>query len=133
VSFRHQLSVLERARPIAGGGYGRLTGVPDPFATKVHRGPAPSAAVMSRRAARKRRRDVLVGLLVAMGVTLVLGLAFRPFLGLHLLCDLMFAVYVALLVRARHAAEERDAKVRFLPTPSSHEPALVLAARQAGS
>jgi hypothetical protein len=139
VLFRRQLSVLERARPSHGGGHARLTGVPDPFTAKVHRGPATAPGVMSRRAARKRRRDVLIGLLVTMVVTLGLGLAFRPFLGLHLLVDVLLVVYVVLLVRARQAAEEREAKVRYLPAQPAHgpthgpEPALALASRPSGS
>lgn len=80
-----------------------------------------------RALARKRRRDVLSGLLVAMAATLILSLvpALRSMLYVHLVVDALFAGYVALLVRARNLAVERDLKVRFLPS-ASPQPQLLL-------
>ncbi|HWH36140.1 MAG TPA: hypothetical protein VNT56_12585 [Acidimicrobiales bacterium] len=73
-------------------------------------------------------RDVFCGLLVAMGVSLVLSLvpALRMMLWVHLAIDLAFAGYVALLVRARNLAAERELKVRFLPTVGAPQPQLLL-------
>jgi len=65
----------------------------------------------------RRRRDVLLALVVAAGVTLVLGAV--PFLRMlwtaHLVFDVLLVAYVALLIRHRNAAAEREMKVRFLP------------------
>jgi hypothetical protein len=49
--------------------------------------------------------------------------------GLHLALDAIFAGYIALLVRFRNIAAEREMKVRFLPASRaerSPEPALLL-------
>ena len=137
-TFRHQLSVLERTTPARAGSVTPLR--------PAHRPQAPSAIPPSRPVglsvtgssvtprhrpgrslARKRRRDVLCGLLVAMGATLVLSLipALRSMLFVHLLVDALFAGYVALLVRARNLAAERDLKVRFLPS-AAPQPQLLL-------
>ena len=84
----------------------------------------------------KRRRDVLLTLLAAVVFTLALGLLFRPALLLNGIADVAFATYVALLVRARTIAAEREMKVRYLPGPMPAprrmpraEPALQTAAR----
>ena len=65
----------------------------------------------------KRRRDVFLALLVTMAATLLLG--FIPVLRMmwvaHLVVDVLFAAYVAMLVRLRNLAAEREMKVRFLP------------------
>jgi hypothetical protein len=101
-AFHRQLSTLERTGPDGG--------------------PAPASL-------QKRRRDVMVVLGAAMLGTL--ALSFVPGLGalvvLHILLDVLFAVYVALLIRLRGIAAEREMKLRFLP--GSHqqvEPALAL-------
>lgn len=148
-NFRHQLSVLERTTPAAsrsvtqlrpvsgprspGGGSGSARGrhvAPEP--RQVAPGPRPAAPrprhVPNRALIRKRRQDVFSGLLVAMGATLVLGLipSLRMVLLLHVVVDLLFAGYVALLVRARNVAAERELKVRFLPGVVTPQPALLL-------
>ena len=81
-----------------------------------------------RASARKRRRDIFCGLLVAMGVSLVLSIipAMGMMLWVHLALDVAFVAYVALLVRVRNLATERELKVRFLPTVSSPQPQLLL-------
>lgn len=63
-----------------------------------------------------------------MAATLVLGLLppLRMMLMLHLVLDVLFVVYVALLVRARNLAVERELKVRFLPGPSAVHPTMLL-------
>jgi hypothetical protein len=59
-----------------------------------------------------------------------LALGVIPGLGIlllvHLIVDCVFVTYVALLVRTRNVAAERDMKVRFLPSSSPVEPAFAL-------
>ncbi len=66
---------------------------------------------------RKRRRDILYALLAAVAGSLVLGLipGLRVMLGLNIVLDLLCVAYVALLIRARNLAAEREMKVRYLP------------------
>ncbi|HUF32170.1 MAG TPA: hypothetical protein VMN58_03040 [Acidimicrobiales bacterium] len=131
-AFRNQLSVLERTTPPVAGNVTRLRPVathvstqhqasfaPRPRATY---GPSPRAMV------RKRRKDILSGLLAAMGGSLVLGMipGLRVMLALHLVLDLLFVGYIVMLVQVRNMAAERDMKVRFLPGPASVEPAMLL-------
>ncbi len=150
-NFRHQLSVLERTTPAAPRSVTQLRPVSGPRSSVTGNGsargrhvapeprqvapaprrvaPRPGPGSASGRAlARKRRRDVFCGLLVAMGATLVLGLipSLRMVLLLHVVVDLLFAGYVALLVRARNVAAERELKVRFLPGVVTPQPALLL-------
>jgi hypothetical protein len=76
----------------------------------------------------KRRRDVFVGLLVAMAGSLVLGLLppLRVLWAVHVVLDLLFVAYVGALVYLRNLAAEREMKVRFLPPPvRPPEPALL--------
>ena len=76
----------------------------------------PPAAVLSARAARKRRRDVLYTLLAASAVTLLMGLVLgTPALLLHLLVDVALGGYVYLLITMQRSKAERDIKVAFLP------------------
>ncbi|MGI8758766.1 MAG: hypothetical protein ACR2K0_05615 [Acidimicrobiales bacterium] len=136
-AFRRQLSVLERTAPVGQGSVTRLPSAVHPrphrSGTVVARPQASHRTVGARRhqpglaLARKRRRDILGGLVVAMAATLVLGLLppLRMMLGLHLVVDLLFVGYVALLVRARNVAVERELKVRFLPGPATVQPMLL--------
>jgi hypothetical protein len=80
-----------------------------------------------RRRALRRRRDILVGLLATAGLTLLLGIlpALRAMLMVHLVVDVLLVAYVALLIRQRTLAAEREMKVRFLPGPRVMEPALL--------
>lgn len=76
----------------------------------------PPAAVLSARAARKRRRDVLYTLLAASALTLLMGLVLgTPALLLHLLVDAALGGYVYLLITMQRSKAERDIKVAFLP------------------
>jgi hypothetical protein len=115
-AFRRQLAVLGRTAPVTA--VPALSLVP------------PSTRARSRATARKRRRDVLVGLLAAMAATLVLGLVpeLRPLLVVHLVLDVLCAGYVALLVRRRRAAEDAALNVAYLPTTSATtvEPTVLL-------
>jgi type III secretory pathway component EscV len=75
----------------------------------------------------RRRRDVFTALLGAAAVSLVLGLvpAFRVMLLVHLAVDVLLVAYVALLIRQRSLAAEREMKVRFLPESRPMQPALL--------
>jgi hypothetical protein len=124
-AFRNQLSVLERTAP---AGLGR----------HYHRSSAsvrrPARVTATRRSSsremvRRRRRDVLLALLAAMGTTLLLGMipVFHALLLVHVVLDLLFVAYCAMLVRARTLVVERDMKVRYLPGPMLvPEPGLLL-------
>ena len=118
-AFRAQLSVLERTGPAV---------VTDPvrpsMAVPVYR----PAGVATREQIRRRRQNILFGLLGTMAVTLFLGLVVPLFFAVHLVLDVMFAGYCALLVRARQLADERAMKVRYLPGRmlTHAEPSLLL-------
>lgn len=137
-NFRHQLSVLRRTGPT-------VVAPANPLRIPSYAAPTPAptyqmARSYSRAGARrartlKRRRDVLYTLVMAMATTLVLGLLppFRVLLGLHVLCDLLFAGYVVLLVQARNASAEREMKLRFLPAAAAAQPDNVLLLRRSAN
>jgi len=113
-SFRSQLHVLSRTTP--GGSVSsnvtRLDVARRPV-TAAARRPAPSAA--RRAEARRRRRDVFLTLLGAVGVTFLLALALGGWVwGLHLVVDLLFGGYVFLLVAMQQQAMERERTVRYI-------------------
>jgi hypothetical protein len=118
-TFRSQLNVLERRTTGMSGGYGAPTGgtvrpvSPSATFTGVPRGTVDRAR-LARLEQKKRRRDILVTLLAAAGITLVITLVFSPVLYLHLAIDLLLVGYVALLVRHKKLAEERALKVRAM-------------------
>jgi hypothetical protein len=138
-SFRHQLSVLERATP-----EGRARNVaridshrdwnPAPtaavYAMPTSRRPAPRAAMAMRRSdARRRRRDVFVTLLGAVVVTFLLAIALGGLVWLlQLVTDVVLVGFTAMLVRLQQEAAEKELKVRFLePTQlrsTDHQPLL---------
>ena len=129
-SFRNQLSMIERSLP---EGSARITHLnaarrAQPAMPTYGSGYQPMAyRPPSRSELQRRRRDVLLGLLAAVVVTLAMGLVFKPFFALNLMADVALAGYVTLLVRARTIAAEREMKVRYLPGPMpmhAPEPAL---------
>ena len=131
--FRRQLHVLARSAPagnLAGPAIpGRVVPIRPMGSTHA---PAPANVAGPLRLGRsrqtvKRRRDIFVGLLVAMAGSLVLGVLepLRILWTIHLLLDVLFVAYVGALVYLRNLAAERDMKVRFLPT-AAPEPALLL-------
>jgi hypothetical protein len=74
----------------------------------------------------RRRRDVLVALLATAGATLLLTLVgLGVMLWFNLVVDGLLVGYVALLIRQRNLAAERDMKVRFLPRSPLAEPAFL--------
>lgn len=123
-SFRNGLDVLGRAAPGASLA-SRRPSRPDL--------PLPGAPT-GRAAARKRRRDVLVGLVATAAFTFLLALAFGGILVLvHLAVDVALAGYVFLLVQLRKLASERSTKVRYLGPPVHQvQPRLVTVRRTAG-
>jgi len=139
--FRRQLHVLARSSPAGMGAsptpMGRIVpmrgpGRSAPGAVAGVRagsiGPGGISGLSRSRRSVKRRRDVFVGLLVAMGGSLVLGVLpqLRVLWALHVVIDVLFVAYVATLVYLRNLAAERDMKVRFLPPQAvSGEPALL--------
>ena len=136
--FRRQLHVLARSAPAGNVAPQSLPGrvVPmhatlPPVAVRGHVAPGSQPLRLGRnRTTVKRRRDVFVGLLVAMVGSLVLGILppLRILWSVHVVIDVLFAAYVGALVYLRNLAAEREMKVRFLPTaaPAVGEPALLL-------
>lgn len=123
--FRRQLRVLARTSP---AGVAGSTGVVVPMHRRplaVAPSPSPLRLAADRRSV-KRRRDVFVGLLVAMGGSLLLGALppLRALWAVHVAVDVLFALYVGALIYLRNLSAERDMKVRFLP-PTAAEPALL--------
>jgi hypothetical protein len=146
-SFRQQLSVLERTTPgaprsnLARLDVGRYD-IPrhDPRGN-VHqlatRGRSVASPAAARRAeARRRRRDVFLTLLAAVGVSFLLALVFggRAW-WLQLAIDVAFVAYVAMLVSIQQQTAERELKVRHLPPTAAHRraPQPQLAMRRYGS
>lgn len=136
-AFRNQLHVLERTTPgstsraarpaIAGGAVG--FGAP----VRATRPVAGYRPVSQKELVRRRRQSILLGLLGAMGVTLLAGLLVHPVLLLHLALDVLFVVYCGLLVRARNVAAEREMKVRYLPGTGFGAPEPQFLLSQSGS
>jgi hypothetical protein len=109
-TFRNQLHVLER-RSTGGNVASSSRAVPN----RTSYGAQPiDRARLSRMEARKRRRDILVTLLAAAGLTLVLSFLLPQVIFLHVGIDVLLVAYCALLVRQRKLAEERAMKVRYL-------------------
>lgn len=144
-TFRSQLSVLERTTPggrssslsrLDVGRYEAPRYVP-PAARRAPAGPrpSPSHAAMRRAEARRRRRDVFLTLLGAVGVTFVLAVAMGGSVWmLHLLVDVAFLGYVGMLVNLQQRSVEKDEKVRYLqPAPRRTAPEPQLLLRRSGS
>lgn len=99
-TFSNHLSILERTAPGAN---------PSAYSNQmVNRPPKLSPQ-------KKRRRDILVGLLAATGTTFLGTIAIGGMVtNLFLLCLVLTASYVGLLATAQKQALERRAKVRYL-------------------
>lgn len=137
-AFHQQLAVLRRAGPRGSRSNPAWTPPANPLAGRhvslVEEMPGRSAypilpghrALAVRRGARQRRRDVLLALLFAAGTTLVLGAipALRMLWLVHVAVDVLLFGYVALLVRQRNLATERQMKVRLLPTARRYDAGL---------
>ena len=146
-SFRQQLTVLERATP---GGrssnlarldvgryeiprYAPRSNVSHLAAARSARRPSPAA--VRRAEVRRRRRDVFVTLLGAVGISFLLALVLGGSMWmLHFVIDAAFLAYVAMLVSIQQQSAEREMKVRHLPpTAARRQPAPQLAMRRYGS
>jgi hypothetical protein len=115
VSFRRQLSTLERATP------GTSLTPLQPYQPQPMVGSTFSAH-MSRSQAQQRRKNVLIGLMVAVGVSfLLLVLAGGALITMLFLASAAaLGAYVYALVQLRMRAEEAAAKVRVLrPEPAA--------------
>ena len=120
-SFRRHLSVLERAAPLTVAPANRLR-LPHSSATIGPYRPVATHGRLSagrgrRQQAQRRRRDVLLGLVVAMAGSALMAMI--PGLSVmwmvNIVVDLLFVAYVGLLVRMRNVAAEREMKLTFLP------------------
>jgi hypothetical protein len=140
-TFRSQLSVLERTTP--GGRSGSLSRLdvgryePPRYVPPARRatGRPASSASMRRAGVRKRRRDVFLTLLAAVGVSFVGAVLLGGTTWMLFLAVLLtFLGYVGLLVNLQQQTVERDEKVRYLqpgPRRTAPEPQLLL--RRSGS
>ncbi len=84
---------------------------------RLNRPVAGNAAALRRREMQKRRRDVFVALLAATIGSFLLALipGMSMMWAAQVAFDFLLAGYVALLVRIRNVAAERDLKLRFMP------------------
>ena len=78
---------------------------------------AGNAAALRRRQAQKRRRDVFFALLAGAAGSFLLALipGLSIMWAVQVICDVLLAGYVAMLVRIRNLAAERELKLRFIP------------------
>lgn len=134
-TFRRHLTVLERAAPVRVAPANRLRGgttygIPayrpqgarraptnrPGFAGSPRPGSPAAMAALRRRQAQKRRRDVLLALIAGVVATLLLAAVARTsaIWVLQAAFDLVLAGYVALLVRMRNLAAERQLKLRYM-------------------
>ena len=127
-SFRRHLHVLERTTPTTvrpanrlsdpapryGSGPAFTTGSP----VRRTRPVAANSAALRRRQAQKRRRDVFFALVA--GTVGFFALALLPGLSIlwsaQILFDVLLGSYVAILVRLRNQAAEREMKLRYMPS-----------------
>jgi Flp pilus assembly protein TadB len=118
VSFRAQLSTLERATP---GTSLRPLGSSD-------LGPTLRGSSMTRSDAKRRRRDVLVGLMGSTGFTFLLAVVAGGTLAtlLFLASAGAFGAYVYALRQLQLRTLEREAKVRVLTPRSVPAPTFAL-------
>ena len=126
--FRRQLHVLARSAPAGNVAPQTIPGRVVPIRPNVVAAPSAPLRLGRSRSTVKRRRDIFVGLLVAMAGSLVLGTLppLRILWTIHVVLDVLFVAYVGALVYLRNLAAEREMKVRFLPTAAASEPALLL-------
>jgi hypothetical protein len=143
-TFRSQLHTLERTTPgstrsnlsrLDVGRYEAPRYQPRAnVAQLAGRRPAPSPAAARRAEARRRRRDVFLTLLGAVGVTLVLGIAMGGIAWMVFgIAVVALGLYTAMLVSIQHQTAERDSKVRYMPPTAARRPEAQLAIRRYGS
>jgi len=102
----------------------------------AHSSALPATSSAKRARTIRRRRDVMFTLLMSMGTTFVLAMVVSSsaLWMLHLLMDGLFLGFVAMLVRMRSVAAEKEMKLRILPQPAGRpQPAPVLALRRSAT
>ena len=114
-TFRRQLTVLERATPIANRQASRnsLTTRPGVVRVPPRRYVAP-ATIATRRLARQRRRQVfqaLVGMALLTGAIAIT--AGGMFLWVHVAVDLALVAYVILLIQMQRIASVQYSALRY--------------------
>jgi hypothetical protein len=129
-TFNHHLRVLEKTsppkypaanqrRPTRSNGISPYRQVsPAVPAARGHRGPRPTAHAAHRRAqSQKRRRDVFFALTAGVVGSLILGIipGLHAMLYIQGLFDVLTVAYLALLVRKRNLAAERELKLAYMP------------------
>lgn len=138
-TFNRHLRVLERTAPSRyqaanrrrapqrPGGIGPYRPAPPPArpTAGARRAGPPSAPAVRRAQSQKRRRDVFFALLAGVVGSLVLAIipGLHAMMYVQVLFDLLMAGYVALLVRMRNLAAERDMKLSYFPTAARGRPA----------
>jgi hypothetical protein len=142
-TFRQHLHVLERATPTTVRAANRLSDAGPQFRqgpfTSPRSGGSPrprprpvaaNSAALRRRQAQKRRRDVFLALVAGAAGSFLLALipGLAVLWSLQVLFDVLLAAYVAVLVRMRNLAAERELKLRFMP--ASRPPARAAAPRR---
>lgn len=130
-TFRRHLNVLERATPTTVRPANRLVDPVSQYRPASPRGARPTVgparrpgplaanpAGLKRRQVQKRRRDVFFALMA--GTVGSLALAIIPGLSImwsvQVLFDLLLGSYVAILIRMRNQAAEREMKLRYIPS-----------------
>ena len=123
--FRRQLVVLQRTGPSVIAPANTRADRAFGSATPAYATAAPVARVArpvreTTRSARRRRRNVLTGLTLTTLLLVVIGAVpgMHVMLALAAVSALLLGAYVALLVRLRNAAAEREMKLSFLPGPA---------------
>ncbi|HZT65149.1 MAG TPA: hypothetical protein VFA11_05100 [Acidimicrobiales bacterium] len=134
--FRRQLGVLQRTGPkVIAPAHSRLEGVPAVPAGNALLGAAGRSARVSptrtpapHSRTLQRRRNVLFGLSGSTAAFLLLGLVphLHTLLALAALSGVLLAAYVAMLVRMRNVAAEREMKLTFLPGAAAAEGTVLL-------
>lgn len=110
-SFSNHLSILERAAPGAASSTASVASGTTPLRGSEYF--APHRPKLSPQ--KKRRRDILIGLASATGVTLLGAFAFGGLMiVLFVLCLGAFGGYVMLLANVQKQKLERQAKVRYM-------------------
>lgn len=86
--------------------------------SRLTRPVAGNAAALRRKQAQKRRRDVFLALLAGAAGSLLLALipGMSIMWSVQVLFDVLLGGYVAVLVRLRNLAAERELKLRFIPS-----------------
>jgi hypothetical protein len=127
-AFHRQLRVLGQAGPTLVDPAHRLARTAEPATSPGPHPPDVRHDPYFRPEACRRRRDVLIVLVAATVGTGLLGAVpvLRPVLALTALFVLALGSYVALLVRSRTLAVEREVKLRYLPRTAQPQPSLVI-------